>query len=767
MIMIQHYLKVALRNLWKYKVQSVISALCLAVGIVVFSVVYLFVDRMADAYSRLPEHERRVRIETRDKATGDNMPFRLREVDELVSRTEGVLDSVSVCSATRRTDVDVIGEDGRGLPYIVRYKVTGGDFFRYFNLPLLYGGYVPELPDEIIVSSEFAEKIAGGGNPVGRVVRLTSLEPENGIKDYRIVNVAEVPKDGLELDADCYFPFEMQPRLSVLVHAFVPEGQTLSGLRGALDRIVWNRGEKTVAVGALPVSGQADTLLVKFLVLLLASLILVSGLISFLKFTFQMFYARQHELALRKSLGSDMKGIFCLLFVEVFCMLSFAFLLSLVLLEAVVPLAHRWLPEEGVGWFVADDCYVVQSVLYLVVLLVSLLIAVYPVWRMRGVDLVNRIRTDGRKHRFRTAMICVQMFVSMGFLGAVIITHLTYDELRGRLYYPPEGADESRMIMINMTTTVIRDSWDMIRAEIDRMPEIEAQTSVNEDMDDGLLSYQFVTFLRKDSTEVRLKVMTGRPDYFGFFRIPMQGKVLEAESEGFVYVSGRFAGLLREENAEGMVTLGRQTYQIAGVYEDLYKDMTDDARFAGSVFLPTRDFKTWILKVASGQDVDGVLEKVEAVCRKHVPRTLPLDVRKFGERSVFSVMETLETVLWALAAVSLLLVTLSVYSSISMDGVARQKEVAVRKINGASRRDILMLFARPYAAMFLLMFVLVCPLLRLAMAGALEDSSMKSVYGWEWEAVLFVTMALLIAAAVGWQIVRLMRINPAETIKKE
>ena len=69
-MMIRHYLKIAVRNLWKYKVQSMISALCLAVGIVVFSLAYLFVDRMADAYSRLPEHERYVRIMAFTKETG-------------------------------------------------------------------------------------------------------------------------------------------------------------------------------------------------------------------------------------------------------------------------------------------------------------------------------------------------------------------------------------------------------------------------------------------------------------------------------------------------------------------------------------------------------------------------------------------------------------------------------------------------------------------------------------------------------------------------
>lgn len=214
----------------------------------------------------------------------------------------------------------------------------------------------------------------------------------------------------------------------------------MSGLKEMLERLAWNKEGKTVTVDALPVSGQRDTAIAKILVLLLSSLILVSGLITFLKFTFQMFYARQHELALRKSMGSDMKGIFYLLFVEVFCMLSFAFLLSQVLLEGLQLLVSRFpfLPEENMGWFVLEDCYLVQGGLYLAVLFICLFIVAYPVWRVRRVNLVNRIRTNGRRHGFRCAMICIQLVVSMGFLGAVIIIRLSYDELGSRLYYPSE-----------------------------------------------------------------------------------------------------------------------------------------------------------------------------------------------------------------------------------------------------------------------------------------------------------------------------------------
>ena len=44
--MILHYLKVALRNLLKYRTHSLISVLCLAVGITFFTVMSMYVSRV-------------------------------------------------------------------------------------------------------------------------------------------------------------------------------------------------------------------------------------------------------------------------------------------------------------------------------------------------------------------------------------------------------------------------------------------------------------------------------------------------------------------------------------------------------------------------------------------------------------------------------------------------------------------------------------------------------------------------------------------------
>ena len=64
--MIKHYLNVALRSLWKYRTHSLISAICLAVGITFFAVMSMYVSRIG-FYRDQPDYERRVFFKKRKR----------------------------------------------------------------------------------------------------------------------------------------------------------------------------------------------------------------------------------------------------------------------------------------------------------------------------------------------------------------------------------------------------------------------------------------------------------------------------------------------------------------------------------------------------------------------------------------------------------------------------------------------------------------------------------------------------------------------------
>lgn len=127
--------------------------------------------------------------------------------------------------------------------------------------------------------------------------------------------------------------------------------------------------------------------MVQFLILFIASLILVSGLINFLKFIIQMFYNRQREVALRKCMGSEIKGLFLLLFAEVFWMMSTAFLLSLVLTELMINLAEIYILSHDMPDLPLSSIYVVQFQIYIALLMICMLVIWFPIRRLRQVSI--------------------------------------------------------------------------------------------------------------------------------------------------------------------------------------------------------------------------------------------------------------------------------------------------------------------------------------------------------------------------------------------
>ena len=460
--MILHYLKVALRNLRKNKTQHLISALCLAIGILTFSFMLCFVYTVGEEEEYIGG-ERAMRLMISKKDFAGDVPCVEEDFRALKSQTSGMLEGWAVFSYEAEMEVEVVEKDGRETPYKVTYKVATPATFPFWKLPLLYGSRLPEREDEIIVSASFARRMAGSENPVGRIVRLASLTPANGITDYRIVNVVAEKEKGGSPRTECWFPLEMKPRTWLQMYALSKEGVSSESLEKYLAGISWVRGDGTMIVEASSLKEMAEnrnTDLVQFFLLFISSLILVSGLINFLKFTFQQFYVRQRELALRKCVGSGSKGLFLLLFFEVFIMLTIAWFLSLLMGEVVMPLARTWLPAEHIFWLSASAVYRLHILVYLGTLLLCIPLLLIPVWRVRKVSLIRLIPVTGGKHVFRSLMIGIQLVVCIFFLGAMMVVHLSYAELFGKTYAPLSPAEEERCLSLSVNSERMRQNWD-------------------------------------------------------------------------------------------------------------------------------------------------------------------------------------------------------------------------------------------------------------------------------------------------------------------
>lgn len=145
-----------------------------------------------------------------------------------------------------------------------------------------------------------------------------SIFRDNGIRQFKVVNVVEEGRLAKQ-EVDCYFSYQLVPDHTLGVKSLLAEDVTLASLNSNLQKQSLMHKDGTWTVSAISVMHQYDQMrVVRLMLRLLASLILISALINFLKFVFQMFYNRHREVALRKCMGSDTKGLLTLLFPKYF-----------------------------------------------------------------------------------------------------------------------------------------------------------------------------------------------------------------------------------------------------------------------------------------------------------------------------------------------------------------------------------------------------------------------------------------------------------------
>ena len=757
--MIIHYLKVALRNLWKYRTHSLISVLCLAVGITFYTVMSLFVSRFT-GYRDLPHVERRVwimgpRTFLSPDQVGHLQSLHIDEIETLIAGS----------FVQTQTEVFCIDQHQRSLPYMVRHRLVNENYFSGYNLKVVAGDVRMQKEDEVVIHEKFAQRAFGNENPIGLTISI-QLGKLGNFENYRIVGVVSGMQYSEEIPTDIYFPLSFRPKEALQVEAIIKKRISIQAFKERMNQIYLEPGNEESHMWVRSIEEQhRNSVQIELGGLLIGSLILITGIVNFLKFIIQMFYNRQRELAIRKCVGSGLTGLFTLLFAECFCMMSGALLLSMCISELLYHTftsSGGYMVQELTSWFDLTDVYKIQCKVYLAVLAVCLLACLYPVWRIRRTSIVRMVMVGTRRHVFRNVMIGVQMAISLFFVGGTCVVAFVMKETIGSRVSYLSDKEEEHTLAMKVNSIQMNLNLDAILSDVQQMPEVESYTK---NAPHNKLKYM------NDDRSWYIQTETGMPDYFRFFHIPMEGKEVEADATNMIYVSKVLYKQLQKDSVQGMVRLGDVEYQIAGVFEHLHGEQAGlkQGYYLGTAFLPrkTMSGSTVYFRISPQADIDATTKKLTSIIRKYVPETLPLDLHSLSadEDLYEGTVQKLYYGILIVALISLIVVALSVYSAISMDTMSRQKEVAIRKINGATPKVIAWLFGRIYILTYLLVFVIVFPLGKQIAIIAFQD--FDAPYRWDWAIGIFLGMALLIFLVTAFKIWQIMHVNPASIIKKE
>ena len=422
----------------KYKFQTLVSVLALAVGMVTLAATHFVLKHMGPPSITKEEYYDRCYV-----ADFPNESYKLP-----VDKEDGTQEWVTVPTENVTPEMhDALFSGGPlpGVEKVIRNAFMGGITMgssMTFTLPdsaqragaysfyvkqaedlnfwgirsALTGKKIPVLNDkEAVISETHARTIFGEANPVGCTVGMNINGrdwTEFTIRDvYATDYIADGVTTGIYVYADGLTDSYLRNYCLVL-----QEGQDPKEVEAEMTRRLKHFDGISARLKPLSVNDAEHVrslLIVRTIVYLISSLILAAALIGFLKMQLQLFRMRQREVALRRVHGATSRSIFRLFACEMLLTFMLAGMVACILSVLLIDFANASLTPylNEFGWHI-EGVYESVAVILAVVVLISFMVLWLTVRSMvhqRQSMTVQLQRSRG--HALRNTMLGIQIAI--------------------------------------------------------------------------------------------------------------------------------------------------------------------------------------------------------------------------------------------------------------------------------------------------------------------------------------------------------------------
>ena len=798
MNMLLHNLKVALRNILKYKVQTLGSILSLAIGMVTLATVHSFLQnfRMA-SINHEPYYDRvyNLRFDSIQKRQSENS-IRIngdivravkanggpRCIEQGPYAPNGMLTGgwaeFTLSGKTRRKmQLDAVPLD-RNYPNFVgiRSAITGG------KIKVLG-------PHDAIINEKQAKQIFGDKNPVGASIHLSK-----GCGNYqlRLVDVYQdlsLTELDMSRSALFYSPWELEDMDSdqfyaVNLYVVLKEGCTPQQLKAEVNGRLKPLGlkVKTEKLKDRLSEEYSSVAIACSITYLIGSLILLAAIIGFLRMQTQLFWMRRREISLRITNGATRLQLFSMFATEVVVIVLGAYFVAVLMGSWICDyLARPQFAEITSELGTISHLYLYSLVIGLVVMMLCLTIIWIVLSRIckRTQALESGMRRS-HNHWFRNTMLGVQVMISMFFLGVTFCLLCWVGKMAEFNHIPDDERAYEQSLFLQ---TNAAENGQRLRDKLIHLPQVERWMpyswgfwKVNELAENEEFSkaaWQGDTYVSYGNVTNYCFRITSDTSYLDFFKIKVNWKP-KANRKKCILVNEELYKYMRQYHVapNDILTVDQMdSYQIAGTFQSIpYQGSMRTDIYSFIVIDPKNayDAKHYILVAKPGEykemqiAVDRMIQKLEPA----VVKPMSSNLRDYMARSMFA-LEILQNIAWILAIVSLAICLISIFSTVMLDTQTRKKEVAIRKVNGALTKDITKLFGRTYLVITLIamVFAVVAILLfHIVLSRTFEMVKINPAF----PVILSVVIVIgFIAAIIACQVRKIMKVDPSEILAKE
>lgn len=741
-----HNLKSGWRNVLKYKVQNTVSILCLSVGIICFGITLYFTNAW---WHDTVKHEFDSKFingwginSDRDRIAPNTIAF-ADSLQQLPS-----VKSVLFYKTIINKEFTFRGKNGKEQKLLWTISFISPDWLKENNFySTITGEKIGTLkPGTVVVSKALGELLMIQNiDPIGARIADTHFAPISDvvISDTNmgsfdgICIVVEGAKNLHKSDMDILNTelYSLAVRLNddADFEQFAKERKTIRPYED-----IW---ESRINKSFFPL-----VLLGLMMFIFLGASVLIIGLSGYLKMQLQLFTLRSREMALRRCNGAQIRQLFWLYVAEIFIVAVITAIVT-----AIITYAFQSFIMPKIDLFsFSHIMYVNLNAIYRIiaeVLIATFLFAIALSWfSLRKVISKPLSETVGRsyaqKSAFTKTMQVAQYFVATLFLiAALLVTcslaYLESNETTGLEH----GVDDFKSIILAGTPALPEEFSD-------RVPEFKKEYKALPSADKT--AKYFTQHIRRKIGEYNNErinvedvfVQDSVEHYYGFYANPeifsIYGtKVVEKEVRtDHPYNAESTPVFAFPEEARQMAKVLGVTYKISENELVLLPDSSQCVCLGYTRTLPQeiilknndsfyvvasdsmiskyyggnfKYYSEFLIKAKDGK-TEQLQEELAKAWDKHFPEYagtwhgMTAYDRWCKEFELYNVIDQL---CFLLVAVSILCIILTIYSSVSLETRGRQKEIAIRKVNGAKTKDIIRLFSRYYIRTMAIAFTLV------------------------------------------------------------
>ena len=814
-----HYLKIAFRNMWKYKSQTLISVLGLAVGFTCFALATLWIvyEMTYDSFHKNAKQMYVVYRPYTLSPTGYSRSTVNPLAEYLKETFPEIVNATPLVPSNSGGKITVEGVEVPAL--IIR---TDSSFLRMFDVRIIEGSmeFLVRGSNKIAITQEKARKLFGNEDPIGKTVTMGDSS----------IEICAIVSD-MSKRSNYAFDF-IQPFFSL-------GNITVAGAGSSNPMWLASSGENTI-IELLPGvnieafekklyehdlgearSGIINKLTIKpltkiryidqtierevkfqhILIFALSGLLaILCSLFNYLTLFICRLRMRQKELALRVVVGATWRSLMAMLSVEFLLTLSFAVVLGCCFTQ----LTHKSFLALSAIKMGLPAIY--GELLVYIGGIISISLPVFWfilfIFRRRSLDISIR---RGNKNLFRKISVAAQLLISIGFAFCVIVIlkqmyflHHT-DELgfsfknRGSLIVYQEYMQLSQGQNNAGQRITMEGMSEQMSSELPMINLMRQIPEITEVVDAGGLSrllpqsghqsQDISSWDDKPSNieNINLERMSVSPAYTAFYDFQLlEGEMLtDGDLETTVLLNEIAVNAFGWREPVGkQFSDNRNTYTVKGVVRYVSNlAPTIPAKPGYYVKFPQGSPGTLTIRSSGMYTGRLVLFKYHEGMWNSCKGKIEQLRNEFEIASIYNDEEEYDNYLKSenaliklLTFVSAICVLICVFGFVSLVSLAceeRRKEIAIRKIHGATVNDILSIFAKEYSFLLVIGAAVAFPVGWLIMHRWLENYvKQTSIAAWIYLSIICV-LALVIVLCVGWRVYKSSIENPAHVIKSE